>query len=54
MSLIIEILRYILRKLEEQDVQGFFDLDLDFEVYKYLGNNFIKIMDQVYDMIVYV
>ncbi|WP_421948665.1 GNAT family N-acetyltransferase [Phaeodactylibacter xiamenensis] len=54
MSPTLETARFILRKPEEQDAQGFFDLDSDPEVHKYLGNNPIKTMDQAHDTIAYV
>lgn len=54
MSRTIETARFILRKPEERDVQGFFDLDADPEVHRYLGNNPIKTLDEAYGTIAYI
>lgn len=43
--------RFILREINESDIDGIFELDSDFEVHKYLGNNPIKSKNQAIDII---
>jgi ribosomal-protein-alanine N-acetyltransferase len=54
MNLTVETPRFILRKPEEKDAQGFFELDSDPEVHRYLGNKSIKTLDEAYATIAYI
>ena len=50
----IETERFLLREMEEQDVQGIFELDSDPEVHQYLGNQPIKSLQEAEAIIQYV
>ncbi len=54
MKIFVETERLILRAVEDTDVQGFFELDSDPEVHKYLGNQPIKTMEEAKATIDYV
>ena len=54
MKIYIETNRLILRAIEEEDVQGMFELDSDPEVHKYLGNKPIKSLQESASVIKYI
>lgn len=54
MKIYIETERLLIREITEADVQGFYELDSDPEVHKYLGNNPVKSMAECLDVIRYV
>ncbi len=54
MKVHIETEKFILRDIEETDVQGIFDLDSDPEVHTYLGTPPIKTMEEALDIIRYI
>jgi ribosomal-protein-alanine N-acetyltransferase len=54
MNIHVETDRFILRDIEESDVQGIFDLDSDPEVHTYLGTPPIKTLDEARDVISYI
>ncbi len=47
----IETERLILRELQQSDADAFFEMDSSVEVHKYLGNNPIKTIEHIYDVI---
>jgi ribosomal-protein-alanine N-acetyltransferase len=51
---ILETERFFLRKLEESDLEGFFELDSDPEVHRYLGNEPVSDRKKLMDVIHYV
>lgn len=54
MKIHVETDRFILRDVEESDVQGIFDLDSDPEVHTYLGTPPIQTLDEARDIIEYI
>ena len=54
MNIHVETDKFILRDIEETDVQGIFDLDSDPEVHTYLGIPPITTMDEAYEIIAYI
>ncbi len=54
MNIHVEMDRFILRDIEESDVQGIFDLDSDPEVLTYIGTPPIQTLDEAYDIIKYI
>jgi len=54
MNIHVETDRFILRDIEESDVQGIFDLDSDPDVLTYIGTPAIKTLDEAYDIIKYI
>ena len=54
MEIFVETERLILRELLPTDLDGMYELDSDFEVHKYLGNNPIKDKDQLLNIINFV
>ena len=54
MNIHVETDRFILRDIEESDVQGIFDLDSDPDVLTYIGTPPIKTLDEAYDIIKYI
>jgi [ribosomal protein S5]-alanine N-acetyltransferase len=46
MKIHIETARLIMREVSEIDAQGFFELDSDPEVHRYLGNNPVKTIEE--------
>src|SRR4051812_29243148 len=51
MKIIIETERLILREILPTDIDGFFELDCDPEVHRYLGNKPVKEKEQIIDVI---
>ena len=51
MNILFETERFIIRELEETDVEGMFALDSDPDVHKFLGNTPIKTKDESLKMI---
>lgn len=54
MNIHIETDRFILRDIEETDVQGIFELDSDPDVHTYLGIPPIKTLDEAHEIIEYI
>ena len=54
MNIHIETDRFILRDIEDSDIQGIFDLESDPEVYTYLGMPPIKTMNEARGIIKYI
>ena len=54
MNIHVDTDRFILRDIEESDVQGIFDLDSDPEVLTYIGTPPIKTLDEARDIIKYI
>ena len=54
MNIHLETDRFLLRDIEESDVEGIFDLDSDPEVHTYLGTPPIKTRDEALDIIRYI
>ena len=54
MNIILETERFYLRELIESDVDGFYELDSDPEVHRYLGNSPVTDKQQLADVIKYV
>jgi len=54
MDVYIETNRLILREIEENDLQGIFELDSDPEVHRYLGKKPIKTMQESRAIIAYI
>ncbi|MCP4443588.1 MAG: GNAT family N-acetyltransferase [Aureispira sp.] len=54
MQTFVETKRFILREIEEEDAQGFFDLDANPAVHKYLRNNPVTSLEQSKVMIKHV
>lgn len=54
MKIFIETERLLLREIIEEDAQGFYELDSDPEVHKYLGNKPVKNIEQSRDIIKHV
>lgn len=54
MNIILETERFFLRELIEEDVDGFYELDSDPEVHRYLGNNPVSDKQKLADVIKYV
>jgi len=54
MKVFAETERFILREILHEDAQGLYDLDSDPEVHRYLGNNPVKSMEQVREMIQFI
>lgn len=54
MNIHIETDRFILRDVEESDLQGIFDLDSDSEVHTYLGTPPIKTLEEARQVIQYI
>ena len=54
MNIHVETDRFILRDIEETDVQGIFDLDSDPEVHTYLGTLPITTLDEAHEIINYI
>ncbi|MES2763441.1 MAG: GNAT family N-acetyltransferase [Bacteroidota bacterium] len=54
MKIFAETQRLILREIVPEDAEGFFELDSDPEVHKYLGNKPVKDIQQVKDVIQFV
>ena len=54
MNIHVETDRFILRDVEETDVQGIFDLDSDPEVHTYLGTPPITTLDEAHEIINYI
>jgi RimJ/RimL family protein N-acetyltransferase len=51
MKVFVETERLILREMLPEDEKGMFELDSDPEVHRYLGNNPVKSIDQVRNII---
>src|SRR5690606_25147557 len=51
MEIFVETKRLILREILPTDIDGFFELDADPEVHRYLGNKPVKNKQQVVDVI---
>ena len=54
MNIHVDTDRFILRDIEESDVQGIFDLDSDPEGLTYIGTPPIKTLDEARDTIKYI
>ena len=54
MTIHVETDRYILRDIEETDVQGIYDLDSDADVHEFLGKKPIQTMEQAEKIITYI
>ena len=54
MKIFVETERLILREILQTDIEGFFQLDSDPEVHRYLGNNPVQDKDQVKDVIKFI
>ena len=50
----VETERFYLREILPTDVDGFFELDSDEEVHRYLGNNPVKNINQIVDVISFI
>lgn len=51
MKSIVETERFMLREILTDDADGLFELDSDSEVHKYLGNNPVKTIEQIHEVI---
>jgi RimJ/RimL family protein N-acetyltransferase len=54
MNIILETERFFLRELIEEDVDGFYELDSDPEVHRYLGNSPVSDKQKLLEIIKYV
>ncbi len=54
MNIHVETDRFLLRDIEESDVQGIYDLDSDPEVHEFLGKKPIKTMEEAEKVIAYI
>ncbi|MBL7915434.1 MAG: GNAT family N-acetyltransferase [Bacteroidia bacterium] len=54
MQIFVETHRLILREIVESDVEGFFELDSDPEVHRFLGNRTVKSKEESMQVIKYV
>jgi RimJ/RimL family protein N-acetyltransferase len=54
MNIILKTERFFLRELIEEDVDGFYELDSDPEVHRYLGNSPVSDKQKLADVIKYV
>lgn len=51
MKIFAETERLILREIIPEDAQAFFEMDADPEVHRFLGNNPVKTIEQIYEAI---
>lgn len=54
MKVYCETQRLILREITIKDADSMFEMDSDPEVHKYLGNNPVKSLDQIYEVIAFI
>jgi len=54
MKIFIETERFFLREIQEEDENGFFELDSDPDVHRYLGNKPVENIEQIRETIRYV
>lgn len=54
MKIFVETDRFLLREIVESDLQGFFELDTDPEVHRYLGNQPLTTLEECAGVIEYV